>query len=131
MLTPQNKDTDLKNLGIYIEYPVKGSYLKWSPNDNTAKGITNNWYKDTYFSLASYAPINTYIGKNDENILTIAYSDAMNNTAFSNGLTEETGRIRVNIKLFPNEKKIVRGYCETIYIITEKIEFVNRYIMVI
>ena len=116
-------EVNLKDLKIILRYPVKGIYSRWSPECDKSGGITRNWYKPSYYSLASWCPVNTYIGKNNENILTVAFSDVVNNTAFEYGVIEETAYIDFIIKLFPNEDRMVKDYSETIYVITENIPY--------
>ncbi len=120
IIVAPGEPVDMGNLKINLQYPVKGIYAKWSPNARYVKGISSGWYKPEYYSVASWLPIQSYYGKGGENKFTIAFSDVINHTEFQCGIGEESAQVDLAITLFPNEKRLVSFYKETIYISTEE-----------
>ena len=100
--------SELQPSVLKIRFPSVDINGFWSPTYNADK--INFWSNNLTAKASRWAPIMCFINNRSNNRLTLALSDALNQTELQSYIKEEDVHFEVNLKLFGEKMPAVREY---------------------
>jgi len=104
------KKIDFPEVTLSFFYPLLDIQTAWHPGAGRDKSLAADWEDGFAAKAASLAPIITFLSQNDQNRLTLAYSEAMETVRFKMGVNEESGCLNCRIILFSQPSKKRKHY---------------------
>lgn len=110
---------------IDFEVPYKEMFTVWNPETRAAVSLHPDWIKRNVCEsrAAANAPVQSLIGKNDENRMTVAVSDSLTPINISFGIHEEDAQVKCQIVFFALPVSALNSYTALIRIDSRHIPF--------
>ena len=96
---------DFPEVTLSFFYPFVDIQSVWHPGAGRDKSIAADWEDGFAAKAASLAPVISFISQQDQNRLSLAYSEAMETVRFKMGVNEESGSLNCRIILFSQPSK--------------------------
>jgi len=104
------EEIEFPKVTISFFYPLFDIQTAWHPGAGRDKSLPADWEDGFAARAASLAPVISFINQNDQNRLSLAYSEAMETVRLKMGVNEESGRLNCRIILFTQPSKKRSSY---------------------
>jgi alpha-galactosidase len=104
------KEIEFPQVSISFFYPFVDIQSAWHPGAGRDKSLAADWEDGFVAKAASLAPVISFLSQNDQNRLSLAYSEAMETVNFKMGVNEESGQLNCRIILFTQPSKKRSSY---------------------
>lgn len=110
---------------VAFDIPDIGVQSRWIPSLGLDRRISADWSANSISPsrAAAGAPVYALIGYGGENRLTVAVSDALNPIEIKAGLSEETARIKIEIRFFTGTMAAIDRYEAVIRLDARSIDY--------
>lgn len=115
---------DISKVTLVCDVPMGKAFSTWNPMAYFRRALQENWNWPKFPTrICIGAPVQSVIGINGENIMTVAASDAKTPMNFMSGFDEKTGNIKFAIELFTFPVQKFEEYKTTIRVDKRNIPF--------
>jgi len=117
------KEIEFPQVTLSFFYPFVDIQTAWHPGAGRDKSLAADWEDGFAAKAASLAPVITFLSQQDQNRLSLAYSEAMETVRFKMGVNEESGRLNCRIILFSQPSKERNHYQAVLRVDTRGIPY--------